>query len=130
MNIDEIVDKIKLAIEFCGDGGISPFTTEEIKEMYDFLNAQKQPEHGCNQWRIGKEPKWKIGDFLANYEITSDYEGEQFYGEIIEIEADEDYGDWLYTFKDPEGDEVVDSEESLCDYKAYKVSKEYYEKHC
>lgn len=129
MNIDEIVDKIKFAIELCGDGGPSPFSTEELNEMYDFLNAQKQPEHGRNQWCMGKEPKWKIGEFLANYEITSDYEGEQFYGEIIEIEADEDYGDWIYTFKDGDGDYAA-SEESLCDDNAYTVSKEYYEKNC
>jgi len=129
MNIDEIIDKIKFAIEMCGDGGPSPFRTEEINEMYAFLNAKKQPEHGCSQWCMGKEPKWKIGDFLANYKFTSDYDGEHFYGEIIEIEEDDEYGDWLYTFKDTDGDDVVVSEENLCDDKAYKVSKEYYEKH-
>ena len=49
MNIDEIIDKIKFAIELCGDGGPSPFSTEEINEMYDFLNAQKYQEHGVNE---------------------------------------------------------------------------------
>lgn len=132
MNIDEIVDKIKFAIELCGDGGPSPFSTEEINEMYDFLNAQKMPEHGCHQWCRGKEPRWKVGNILAYYECYSDYEGEQILGEIIGVEYDEYLDDWKYIFKDDESEdgEYWCSEENLVNDECYKITKEYYEKHC
>lgn len=130
MNTDEIIDKIKFAIELCGDGGPSPFSTEEINEMYDFLNAKRMPQHGYHQWHRGKEPRWKVGDYLAYHEYNSYYEGEEFYGKIIDIQPDDEYGDWLYTFKNKRDGEYCSSEEQVVNDKCYKVSKEYYEKHC
>ena len=117
MNIDEIVDKIKFAIELCGDGGPSPFRTEEINEMYDFLNAQKYQEHGVNKYKRGKEPRWKVGDTLAYYECYNDYEGEVVYGKVTKIELDEDLDDWLYCFDD----NCWDSEECMLDNETYRI---------
>lgn len=116
MNIDEIVDKIKFAIELCGDGGPSPFSTEEINEMYDFLNAQKYQEHGVNKYQRGKEPRWKVGDTLAYYECYNDYEGEVFYGTVTKIELDEDSDDWIYCFDD----NCWESEECMLDNETYR----------
>lgn len=118
MNIDEIVDKIKLAIELCGDGGPSPFSTEEINEMYDFLNAQKYQEHGSIGYTRGKEPRWKVGDTLAYYECCSDHEGEVLYGKVITIELDEELDDWLYCFDD----NCWDTEECMLGNKTYVKS--------
>lgn len=129
MNVNEIIDCLKLAVELAGDGGPSPFTEEQYKEMNAFLDANRMPERGCNKWCMGEKPRWKVGDYLAYYELYSDYEGEGFYGEIVRIEKDDDFGDWLYTFKDEEGEYAI-SEESLYDNDCYQVSKEYYEKHC
>lgn len=111
---------------------ITPFTAEEYKEMKDFLEAQRIPEHGCYQWRRGKEPRWKVGNILAYYERYSDYEGEQILGEIIKIEYDDYLNDWTYYFKDykVEDGEYWRPEESLFDEGCYIISKEYYEKDC
>ena len=57
MNVDEIIDKIKFAIALCGDGGQSPFSNEELDEMYNFLNSQKYQEHGSIGYTRGKEPR-------------------------------------------------------------------------
>lgn len=133
MNTDEIIDKLQLALELCGDGGPTPFTTEEYEEMHNFLEAQRMPEHGCHQWCRGKEPRWKVGDILAYYECYSDYEGEQILGEITKVEYDEYLDDWKYFFKDdtePEEDEYWNGEERLVNEECYKISREYYEKHC
>lgn len=35
--IERTVNNIKLAIELAGDGGVSPYSTEEIEEMNNFL---------------------------------------------------------------------------------------------
>ena len=129
MNINEIIDCLKLAVELACDGGPSPFTEEQYKEMNTFLDGNRMPEHGCHQWCMGEKPRWNVGDYIAHYECYSDYEGESFYGEIIRIEKDDEYGDWLYIFKDKDG-EYAASEESMCDEECYKVSKEYYENHC
>ena len=132
MNTDEIIDKLQLVLELCGDGGPTPFTTEEYNEMHDFLELQRMPEHGCHQWCRGKEPRWKVGNILAYYECYSDYEGEQILGEIIGVEYDEYHDDWKYIFKDDEAEdgEYWCSEESLVNNECYKISREYYEKHC
>ena len=129
MKTDEIIDKLQLALELCGDGGPTPFTTEEYKEMHDFLEAQRTPEHGCHQWCRGKEPRWKVGDILAYYECYSDYEGEQILGEIIRVEISEN-DDWVYVFRDDEDEdgEYGCSEESLVNDECYKITKEYYDK--
>jgi len=125
MDVNEIIDKIKLDIDFCADGGNDPFTKEEREEMFNFLNAQKMCEHGGHQWIRGEKPCWKVGDILAYYECTSDYEGEHILGEIIAVRLDEDFQDWEYEFNNGYGD----FEECLVDAECYTISKEYYEKH-
>jgi hypothetical protein len=130
MNTDEIIDKLKFAIEMCCDGGISPFKTEEINEMNEWLNAHKTPEHGHYVLDPSEKPRFKIGDILAYHFCSTDGEGEGFYGEITKIEWDWNYCDWIYTFKDKTNDDYDASEESVMNDECYKVSKEYYKKHC
>lgn len=125
MNVNEIVEKIKLAIDLCGDGGNDPFTKEEREEMIKFLNAQKMHESGYSQWNRGEKPRWKEGDILAYYVCTSDLEGEHILGEIIDVRLDEDFDDWYYEFNGGYGD----FEECLVEDECYTISKEYYEKH-
>lgn len=115
MNVDEIIDKIKLAIEFCCDGEQSPFRKEEVDEMYNFLNSQKYQEHSSIGYTRGKEPRWKVGDTLAYYECCSDHEGEVLYGKVIKIELDEELDDWYYCFDD----ECWDSEECMLENETY-----------
>lgn len=130
MNTNEIIDKIKFAIAMCCDGGISPFRTEEINEMNEWLNSHKMPEYGHDVWNPGEKPRFKVGDILAYHFCFNDSEGEGFYGEITKIEWDYNYCDWFYTFKDKTNDDYDASEESIVSDECYTVSKEYYEKHC
>lgn len=126
MTVNEIIDKIKFAIEMCGDGGNDPFSDEEREEMFNFLNAHKLRENGHNTWSRGEKPRWKEGDILAYYEYTSDYEGEHVLGEIVNVTLDEDFCDWLYEFNDGS----ADYEENLVNhYECYTISQEYYDKH-
>lgn len=48
----------------------------------------------------GTEPCYNVGDVLAEYECTTDHEGEIVYGEIVEIKFDDYAKDWLYIFND------------------------------
>lgn len=125
MNTNEIVDKIKLAIDLCGDGGNDPFTKEEREEMLQFIEAQRMPEIGHNVWNRGEHPRWKVGDILAYFECTTDFEGEHCIGKISSVEFDDEYEDWFYTFENGTGD----IEESLSDDECYTISEEYYNKH-
>ena len=38
MTREETINLIRFAIEVAGDGGMQPFTEEEYKQMYDFLD--------------------------------------------------------------------------------------------
>lgn len=125
MTTDEIIDKIKFAIELAGDGGVSPFSEEEYNEMMGFLNAQRPKEYGHNVWHAGTQPEWKVGDILAYYECTTDHEGEYCIGKITTVEFVEEYQDWFYTFENGTGD----IEESLSIDECYTISEEYYNKH-
>lgn len=33
-----IINLLDIAVQLAGDGGLSPFTSEEYKSMYNFLN--------------------------------------------------------------------------------------------
>ena len=116
MNIDEIIDKIKFAIELCGDDGPTPFSNEELDEMYNFLNSQKYQEHSSVVYKRGQSPRWNVGDILAYYECYNDYEGEVIYGKVTKIELDEDTDDWRYCFDD----NTHDYEECMLDNETYK----------
>lgn len=126
MTVNEIIDKIKFAIEMCSDDGNDPFSKEEREEMFNFLNAQKLTDHGHNIWSRGEKPRWKVGDILAYYEYVSDCEGEYVLGEIVNVTLDEGFCDWLYEFNDGS----TDHEEDLVNrYECYTISQEYYDKH-
>lgn len=38
----QIINSLDLAIQLAGDGGPSPFTDEEYREMYKYLNNLKR----------------------------------------------------------------------------------------
>lgn len=38
-NKETIIRNLKIAIELAGDGGIAPFTNEEERDMYEFLDS-------------------------------------------------------------------------------------------
>lgn len=89
-----------------------------LVEPKSYIEKKEQPEHSfiATIYRCGKNPHWSIGDTLAYYEFTSDCEGEIVLGKVTNVEFDEEYDDWLYTFED--GDQC--DEESLLNYETYK----------
>jgi len=125
MNINEIIDKIKLAIDLCGDGGNDPFTKEERDEIGKWLEVQRPKEYGHNIWHAGTKQEWKVGDILAYYECSTDHEGEYFIGKITKVYYEPYYEDWFYEFDDGCGA----TEESLSADECYTISEEYYNKH-
>ena len=80
--------------------------------------TEEQPEYSVIEtiYRCGKKPHWNVGDTLAYYEFTSDCEGEIVLGKVTNVELDEEYNDWLYTFED--GSQY--DEESLLSDQTYK----------
>ena len=38
----QIINLLDLAIQLAGDGGLSPFTDEEYREMYRYINDLKR----------------------------------------------------------------------------------------
>jgi len=86
----------------------------EVKEMEEY----KQPEYSCSEtiYKCGKKPHWNIGDILAYYEFYSDREGECVLGKVINVELNEEQGDWFYTFED--GDQYYEA--SLLENETYK----------
>lgn len=125
MDINETIDNLLLALDLCGDGGPTPFTSEQYEEMRNFLEAQRPKEYGHSTWNAGTKPKWKVGDILAWYEYSSDHEGEHIIGEITNAEFYDEYQDWFYTFDNGTGD----TEESLDSEECYTISRDYYDKH-
>ena len=67
----------------------------------------------------GTEPRYNVGDVLAEYECTTDHEGETVYGEIIEIKFDDYNEDWIYVFDD--GTEV--HEEYIINRDVYELKR-------
>ena len=87
-------------------------------EQKEEKQVEEQPEHGFIEtiYRCGKKPHWNIGDTLAYYEFTSDCEGEVVLGKVTNVELDDEYGDWLYTFEDGSQED----EESLLRSETYR----------
>jgi len=73
---------------------------EPLYELIVKMMVEAQPEHSIikKTYVVGKNPKWKVGDSLARYICTSDIEGEQPYGKVVEISYDDIWEDWEYTF--------------------------------
>lgn len=92
-----------------------------FEEQNEKKQVEEQPEHSFMEtiYRCGKKPHWNIGDTLACYEFTSDCEGEIVLGKVTNVELDEEYEDWLYTFENGYQEE----EESLLRNETYKKSQ-------
>lgn len=97
---------------------IAIFFADDLLEYIEKLEEESVPQHSYSEtiYHVGKEPRWKIGDNLAYYQFYSDYEGEYDFGKITNVEFNEEYEDWYYTFED--GDTC--SEEELIREEAYK----------
>ena len=95
-----------------------------LDKIIHFINSLPEepevenPEYSFIEtiYRCGKKPNWNIGDTLAYYKFTSNEEGEIVLGKITNVELDEEYEDWFYTFED--GYQV--EEESLLINETYK----------
>jgi hypothetical protein len=107
---EKIIDGFNQAIEI-----INTLETKEINDV-------EIPKHSYfdSIYHVGSEPIWKIGDILAMYEFCEAYEREYVYGEIIDIKMDEEYNDWLYSFKGGEEIEEI-YEKELIGEEAYKI---------
>lgn len=102
------------------DGLLDFINNLEVK----VINDVKIPKHSYFEeiYHVGSEPRWKIGDSLASYEVQSDYEGIYNYGEIVDIKMDEEFNDWVYSFKGGE-EEMEIYEKELIGEEAYKYDK-------
>jgi len=92
---------------------------EPLYELIDKVMAEPKPEHSkiVETYIVGKNPKWKVGDTLAYYDLTTDREGEHPLGKIASIEYDEYLEDWIYVFDNNSSD----LEETLLDIDAYII---------
>lgn len=92
---------------------------EPLYELIDKVMEEAQPEHSkiVETYIVGKNPKWKVGDTLAYYVLTSDLEGKQPLGKIASIVYDEYLEDWEYVFDNGSSD----LEETLLDIGAYII---------
>ncbi len=126
--IKEFLEKeLKIHTDWAGSGlelKHRNWSVEDIANaMFEYLKGNQvedvQPEHSkiVETYIVGKNPKWKVGDNLAYYVLTSDLEGEQPLGKIASIEYDEYLEDWEYTFDNGSSD----LEESLLDIGAYII---------
>lgn len=95
---------------------------EPLYEIIDKVITEPKPEHSkiVETYIVGKNPKWKVGDTLAYYVLTSDLEGEQPLGKIVSIEFYDELDDWEYTFDKG----IYYLEETLLDIDAYIIKTE------
>lgn len=65
-----------------------------------------KPKHSYFEYvyHRGTEPTFQVGDKLAYYEFCTDYGRVYDLGTITNIELDEEYNDWVYTFDDSSKD--------------------------
>ena len=126
--IKEFLEKeLKIHTDWTGSGlelKHRNWSIEDITNaMFEYLKENQvedeQPEHSkiVETYIVGKNPKWKVGDTLAYYDLTTDREGEQPLGKIASIEYDEYLEDWVYVF-DNNSSEL---EETLLDIEAYII---------
>lgn len=123
VDFDKISDYLKENLYkylYCVNGKAGFPTAQFIEDMKKSLldndDSDEKPLNGLYRYIAGKEPKFKVGDTISYYECTSDYEGETSLGTITNVEFDDDFEDWIYTFEDGE----VSFEETLISKEAYK----------
>lgn len=92
----------------------------KIKKLITSLQQEQpdeQPEYGylSTEYVYGKKSRWSVGDVLAYYICTSNEEGEDVLGKIVNVEFNEE-DEWIYTFED----ESTWDEQSLVEEGAYK----------
>lgn len=106
---------------FVLEGLLSFLDTLETKD----IEPTKVPKYSYFEtiYHCGTEPMWKIGDVLAVYEFYSDREGEDVYGEVIDVKMDEYDSDWVYTVKGDFGGYEEICENELIREEAYKKNK-------
>ena len=94
---------------------------EPLYELIDKAMVEPKPEYSkiVETYIVGKNPKWKVGDTLAYYVLTSDLEGEQPLGKIVSIEYDDYLDDWVYTFEN----DSTWLEQTLIEQEAYIIKK-------
>ena len=85
---------------------------------------EDRPQHSRYEYVVGKEPIWKVGDILEDYEFYEDYEGYNLFGTITKVEFDDYLEDWVYTFKKGTCDTYEEQESCLLQEEAYTISKE------
>lgn len=93
------------------------FSILTIVESLQQEQSDEQPEYGylSTEYVHGRKPRWGVGDILAYYICTSNEEGEDVLGKIVNVEFDEEDG-WVYTFED----ESTWNEQSLVEEGTYK----------
>lgn len=97
--------------------GALDYVLEELIPSLQQEQPDEQPEYGYlfTEYIHGKKSRWSVGDVLAYYICTSNEEGEDILGKIVNVEFDEEDG-WFYTFED----ESIWDEQSLVEVGAYK----------
>lgn len=91
-----------------------------VEDGFDIVSKiDEKPEHSRFIYEVGSEPTFKVGDTIAYWDTCPDFEGEIILGEVIAIEFEEYYEDWMYKFKD-EDREHFEQEEQLLQLCAYK----------
>ena len=120
MSKKEIRNIIELFIAWNGE--TEPIDVANLDSAVNFITESlpedKRAKHSYFEtfYHVGQEPFWKVGDILAEYEFYSDREGEIVHGEVVNVEFDAEYEDWVYTFKS--GYRICESE--LLHEQAYK----------
>ena len=103
----ETINLIRFAIEVAGDGGIQPFTEEEYKQMYDFLDelsTNDEENTSTNNNAVVVVNEDDVDDFFAdNYEDYKKIMGKCFINErlgiavkILEVSDDFEPFEFIY----------------------------------
>ena len=117
------IDKRLMSVnleELGNNGSHRVWTYNDVKDIVSSLQQEQpdeQPEYGylSTEYVHGKKSRWNVGDVLAYYICTSNEEGEDVLGKIVNVEFDEEDG-WVYTFED----ESTWDEQSLVEEGTYK----------
>lgn len=96
--------------------------SSKVDACFDIVSKAEQQKHSRFIYQVGSEPTFKVGDRIAYCDTWPDVEGEFTYGKVTAIEFDEDYEDWVYTFKD-DNYEYFEQEKQLLQIRAYKKIK-------
>lgn len=100
----------------CNEGKNEAY--DDVLRLIETIEKDSTPKHSHIEsiYHSGKEPTWKVGDILAEYEFYSDREGEIVHGEVTKVGYDKKFEDWFYEFDKG----AVIFEEELITNEAYK----------